>query len=291
MKEKALEFLKKALMPHPVALVILCALSGGALYYVFLRGIDKSFAAYFVYVFSFYTLCVSVFSVVLGLRRFDVKGILSDKSPFLRRYFEDRSFHFFLNFSSAIPLNIAYAVFKIVYGINIRSDWTVENGVYYVFLTVLRVLIVAGAIRGGEQEKKVVKISSAIISFLSLLYFFMVLEMYFNSRSPHYPGYVVYAAALYSFIKLGTAIRWCVKTRNIKSVSVSAGNTLKLANAFVSLIFLESGMLNIFGEGSKDEKTLIFVSGSVVAVYLFVSGLFMFSLVKKKWTGIRKSWV
>ena len=101
----------------------------------------------------------------------------------------------------------------------------------------------------------------------------MVLEMYYNASAPSYPGFVVYAAALYSFIKVGTAIKGYISTRKIKTPAIKVANAIKISHAFVSLIFLESGMLNIFGNGGKDERILLLVSGMVVAVFLLFSGV------------------
>lgn len=72
---------------------------------------------------------------------------------------------------------------------------------------------------------------------------------------------------------MGTAIKGYISTRKIKTPAIKVANAIKISHAFVSLIFLESGMLNIFGNGGKDERILLLVSGMVVAVFLLFSGV------------------
>ena len=271
MKDKFLGLLKRVLLISPVVIVILSLLSGLSLYYVFRFSLENSVFSIVVYVLSFYTLTADITSLVFFLRKFNVKEIkkrYSERSVLVKRYFEDKNFHFFLIFSFSIPLNVFYAVFKTVCGVYVSSSWMIENGIYYLFLSFMRLLVVMGAAKG---EKKSLRILYLTLTFSSFPYLFMVLEMYFNSYSPHYPGYIVYAAALYSFLKMGSAIKGVIQGGKASSPFIKGGNILKINHALVSMIFLESGMLNVFGEGMKGEKTLLLISGSAVALSLFLS--------------------
>ena len=51
---------------------------------------------------------------------------------------------------------------------------------------------------------------------------------------------------------------------------------------FVFMIFMESGMLNIFGSGSQEEKLILLLSGSVVALMVLLSGPLLLFWEKKR---------
>ena len=50
---------------------------------------------------------------------------------------------------------------------------------------------------------------------------------------------------------------------------------------FVFMIFMESGMLNIFGSGSQEEKLILLISGLAVAIMVLLSGSFLLLWGKK----------
>ena len=291
MKEKVERMIKKVVLVHPLLLVLFVILSSSSLFCIFYYSLEKSLISYFCYIFSFYTLSIFVIRVVSVIKRIDIKEEkkrLSDKNKVLERYFSDQKYHFFLLFSVSIPVNILYALIKTIYGVVINSHWIIENGIYYILLTMMRLIVIEGAKRGGKKEIVATRISSFILSLSSVLYLFMVLEMYYNASAPNYPGVIVYAAALYSFVKVGTAIKGYISIRNIKTPAIKVANTIKVSHAFVSLIFLESGMLNIFGSGGKDERTLLLVSGIVVAIFLLFSGVAVCINLKDSTSSISK---
>src|SRR5574344_345978 len=204
MKEKIFGNLKKCIMVNPLLLLVFILISTLSLICVFHYKMDESAFAYIAYVFSFYTLSVSVFRLTLLIKKIDIKKkkkALADRNMVAKRFFDDGRFHFFLLFSLSIPLNIGYAILKTVYGFVLHSNWIVQNGVYYALLTLMRFIIIRGAEK--NEEDKALKLSSIILSISSFHYLLMVLEMYLHTSSPHYPGYIVYVASLYAFIKVG----------------------------------------------------------------------------------------
>ena len=285
MKERVKMLMKRMLLPNAIVLGCAILVSALSLFWVFYYRNEESPLSYVAYVFSFYTLSVTTYRVVLVLRHFSIKKEkekLGELHPILRRYFRDSRFHFLLNFSLSLPLNILYAVLKTLYGIYIHSNWVLQNGVYYFLLTIMRVAVTYGAIKGGEKEKSALKATAIILSLSSVHYFHMVMEMYNNASFPHYPGYMVYLASLYSFVKVGSAIKGFVSKKGVYTPALKAGTVLKVCHAFVSLIFMESGMLNIFGSGSQEEKLILLLSGSVVALMVLLSGPLLLFWEKKR---------
>ena len=188
MKERVKILMKRMLLPNAIVLGCAILVSALSLFWVFYYSNEESPLSYAVYVFSFYTLSITTYRVVLVLRHFSIKKEkekLGALNPILKRYFQDSRFHFLLNFSLSLPLNILYAVLKTLYGIYIHSNWVLQNGVYYFLLTVMRVAVTYGAIKGGEKEKFALKSTALILSLSSIHYFHMVMEMYYNASFPH----------------------------------------------------------------------------------------------------------
>ena len=50
---------------------------------------------------------------------------------------------------------------------------------------------------------------------------------------------------------------------------------------FVFMIFMESGMPNIFGSGRQEEKLILLISGLAVAIMVLLSGSFLLLWGKK----------
>ena len=65
MKEKIYRNLKRCVMVNPLLLLVFILISTLSLIYVFHYKMDESAFAYIAYVFSFYTLSVSVFRLTL----------------------------------------------------------------------------------------------------------------------------------------------------------------------------------------------------------------------------------
>ena len=132
MKEIVKMLMKRMLLPNAIVLGCAILVSALSLFWVFYYRNEGSPLSYVVYVFSFYTLSVTTYRMVLILRGFSIrkeKEKLGELHPILRRYFRDSRFHFLLNFSLSLPLNILYAVLKTLYGIYIHSSWVLQNGV------------------------------------------------------------------------------------------------------------------------------------------------------------------
>ena len=73
MKEKIFGNLKKCIMVNPLLLLVFILISTLSLIYVFHYKMKESAFAYIAYIFSFYTLSVSVFRLTLFVRRIDIK--------------------------------------------------------------------------------------------------------------------------------------------------------------------------------------------------------------------------
>lgn len=105
-------------------------------------------------VFFFY----SVYTLVAGgLRELGPRvAKLADRNRFIRRFAKDYVFRTFVFSWMAFAVNIAYVIFEGVMGIVYGSLWRNALAMYYLFLTLIRGIIIVKEYksrRSGETEK------------------------------------------------------------------------------------------------------------------------------------------
>ncbi len=89
---------------------------------------------------------------------------------------------------------------------------------------------------------------------------------------------ITIAIATYTFTSLTMAIIDSIKYRKYNSPILSAGKSISLAAACVSMLTLETTMLTIFNDGSKSvlfRKMMLGISGAVVSVVIITMALYM----------------
>ena len=116
---------------------------------------------------------------------------------------------------------------------------------------------------------------------LALIIFFMV---YWN-RTFHHHEITTIALAAYTFTSFTFAIINMIKYRKNTSPVYSASRAVSLAAACVSMLTLESTMLNTFGDGSmslSERRTLLAVSGGVISAFIIAMAIYMIAVATKK---------
>lgn len=75
---------------------------------------------------------------------------------------------------------------------------------------------------------------------------FLILIVHKNSQAG-YPGFLIYFAAVYAFLKIGMAISSARRFRQYGSPVLSAAKTLSLIAAMISILSLETAVLSRYG--------------------------------------------
>ena len=272
MKKGLKNIILKAFLLDWLLIVILVNTSAILLYDVFHFSLSETIFAQFVYVYSFYSLTVLVIWIVNKVRKARKEGYLSGKlkeHEMIRAVYENKELKFFLLFVISAPINIIYSIYKLVLGGYLGSWWILENGLYGIITTAIRLILFSLFYKGGEIEKKSLKVTTCAMPFLILIYMFMFADMLKNSSFHSYPGHLIYLEALYVFTKMGTSIKWFV--RKTHSPALSAARILKVSQALVSIIFLAGSMLFTFSQGGNEERVILIVSGGSVLVLLISS--------------------
>ena len=197
---------------------------------------------------------------------------------------------------TALPgmgLNLIYAVFNGVIGITARSAWYGSLSAYYLLLCVMRFLSVSYAKQiytekeqGDDQEKRELKVyrkcgMMLCVSSIALGGAVIMLVIGYGGKS--YPGYLIYAAAVYTFCKLTISIINMVKVRKEKSLLLKTLRNISYTDALVSLLALQTALFAAFGRGAGElVPTMNAVTGSAVCLMILGLGIFMIYDAKKQ---------
>lgn len=287
--EKFKLILKKIFFLPPLATILISLPSFIFVFSVLGMGINGA-AAYIAYGLSAYGLVIAITgfkpivqAVRLGINSHPlVKKLFSH--PFGGRYLKDAAFRAEVSIYPSLVINMMYAATKMLFGILYNSVWFITLSVYYILLVIMRFLVLTTARRKHIKadiidELRSYRICGILLVFMNMALSGMILYIVRHDGGYDYPGVLIYVMAIYAFYAVITAIINIVKFRRHGSPVLSAAKAINLTAALVSMLALETAMLNQFGqnEDSLFRRIMTAASGSVVC--LFVLGMAIYMIV------------
>ncbi len=220
----------------------------------------------------------------------------SENKPFWNRLFREYGFRTILFSAGSFAVNIAFAVYNGSVAIVIRSIWFGALAAYYILLIVLRGILIGyhamrqKAVKAGQAEKitllkdaRVYRICGIVLLLLPIALSFAILQMVRANDSFVHTGITIYAYAIYAFYKISVAIYNFVKTRRANEMTVRAVRNINLADAFVSILALQTAMFREFDVGGTvTVPTMNAVTGAVVCGLTAIIGICMIVIAAKK---------
>ena len=257
--------------------------AAAAMGYVFLWGHQSDWTAGPAYALSAYVLALVCVRAVrfAGHARQHV-GTAMDRFPLIRRYFEDVSFKTRVSLYCSLGLNVLYAMMKFAFGVYYRSVWFGTLAVYYLLLAVTRFALVRYASRNSfgadlRSEWRHYRLCGVILLLMNLALTGVVIMVVRENAGFHYAGYLIYIMAMYAFYNITMAIVNVMKYRKYHSPVMSAAKALRLAAALVSMLALETAMLEQFGGGStaRFRELMTAWTGRAVCCIILVIAVYM----------------
>ena len=187
-------------------------------------------------------------------------------------------------------INVAFAAYNGVLGALMRSLWFGALASYYVVLIILRGgVLVYSALRGravrlGRDERTLKKndltqygVCGALLTLLPVCLSFAILLTVRDGFGFEHRGLTIYVFALYAFVKIIAAIVTAVKTRRTDRLPARALRCINLADAFVSILALQTAMFKEFAtaDGEINVAVMNAATGGVVCALTAALGVFM----------------
>lgn len=281
------------LFPHIAVLIVLTPVSAAVLIYALIYMSSDSLVSILSYVLAFYILLVWLLKVpklVLKFKNFKTQN------KYARLWNDDTHLRVKISLFGSLVLNSAYAVFQLGLGFYHRSFWYFSLFGYYILLAVMRASLAQHTKKYDAGEKmrvELIKYRACGIVFLvmntvlTVMIFFMV----HLNRSVRHHEITTIAMAAYTFTSMTLAIINIVKYRKYQSPVYSASKAISLAAACVSMLTLESTMLETFGNEQMTEeikKLFLGISGGVVSVFIILMAVYMIIGSTKKIRNTKK---
>ncbi len=236
--------------------------------------------AYLSYFLASYTLtvwCARIPRIVTALKAFKAEN------KYARRWLDDARLRVNVSLYGSLIWNALYGLFQLWLGFYHNTFWFCSLGTYYICLSVMRFFLVRHTSRFAPGEKIVMEyrkyrnsgwILLVLNLSLTLIIFFMV---YWNRTFEHHMITAI-AMAAYTFTALTLAIINVTKYRKYNSPVFSAAKAISLASALVSMLTLESTMLNTFGDGTisvVEQKWMLGASGGCISLIIVLTAIYM----------------
>lgn len=276
----------KVIDPHGFWCLLCLLISVFSLTFIFSNGQQHSFSAGAVYALSTYTLIIVSWKLIKVCKKLKKQLYAHELT---NRILCDALFRTRLSMAATLCINLIYAAIKLYSGIYYSSIWFVTLAVYYTILAVMRFLLVIPFYRYeiGTQlvkEGHIAGICGLLLFLLTMVLGAAALQMILKNQTYDYPGSLIYAAALYAFYSVGVSLYNWFKYRLQNSPLLFAAKNSSLASALVSMLALQTAMLNRFGSDEHFKMVMNIFSSTAVCLIVLILSLFMI----RKSMGIKK---
>ena len=184
----------------------------------------------------------------------------------------------------SLAANIAFALLELTEGLYFNSIWLVAIGVYYAVLGVMRFFLLRSIRSADEQHGRKAYFRTAILlNVLTVTMTGIFAQLIIDDQSFHYPGVLIYAMALWAFIKIILAVKNLIRRRKEEELILAAARCLSFAAALMSILALQTALISQFGEDAVDfAHTMNGVAGAVITALLITLSAMMLAKATKK---------
>jgi len=243
--------------------------------------------SYVFYALSAIFLAYSVYTVVLFIPIWKKKIVeILQKREFTEKILAHYGFRTVIFSIFSFALSILFAIYNGVIALYSKTLWYGALAAYYILLVTLRWGVLGylnkkrkGKIEYSEIEKrnreiKIYRTSGIILIILPICLSFAILEMVAADRAFERLGLTIYFAATYAFYKIITACYNFFKARKGDDLIVQTARNINLADAFVSILALQTSMFHSFAAG-QNYGFANAITGAVVCALTVALGIIM----------------
>lgn len=273
------QILLKILFPHIALVIALACISAAMLIYSL--GFDHAnnmiqYISYFLSAYSLTIICARMPAVFGRVRR------VKRENKYLSKYFDSAALRVKVSLYYSLALNIGYAAMQLWLGIYNHSIWFYALSVYYALLAFMRFFLLRGTQRGRRKtdlhlEYLSCRFCGMMLLLLNIALSVIVFYMVNQNRGFSYHYIVTIAMAAYTFFTFTTAVVNLIRYTRYGSPVISASKGINLAAALVSMLALETAMLNAFGQENSTmfRKAMTARTGAAVCILILSMAIYM----------------
>ncbi|MCL2019750.1 MAG: hypothetical protein FWG70_08330 [Oscillospiraceae bacterium] len=257
--------------------VVLFVLCTAALVFVFVFDLLETIPAYIIYTFTTYSYVMLGFNFPKIIR--NVKAVIS-KNKIGNRFITDISFRVKLSLYVSFSFNLLYAVFRLVASVLYSSYWFGAEAFFYIILCIIRFLLLRFVKKEDtdlQKEFRQYRICGVLLFVMNVALTGVLYQMIRQGQGYEYPGFLIFAAALFAFCCFISSAISIIAFRKYKSPVLSATRAINFAKALVAMFALQNAMFSSFG-GEEDlllENIMNIVFGIIFSLFIFGMSIFM----------------
>lgn len=181
------------------------------------------------------------------------------------QYKQDRIFRASVNLQLVMVLNYLYAAYNLLTALQSGSVWLLSLGVYTLMLAIVRTDLTLSHHRGRKlppdalprHESRCYRRVAWSLLALNVPIGGLTLLMVSGQSVSALPGHLIYLSALYTFVMMFLAISNLIRFRKLGSPILSAAKVLSLVAALLSLLTLQSALIDRFGTAQGSFRLLM----------------------------------
>lgn len=268
--------------PLAVFYLVTAIAVGGSVYFM-AADIMHSPPAYIFFALAAVSIVYCIYTIVYFAPKIKKAFVaFAEKHEFTHNLLSNYGFRTVVFATGSFAINIAYAVFEGVLGIVSLSIWYGALSAYYIVLSVMRGRIIFGrrkskALEGADEEirnAKMYRTCGISLLVLTLALSAAVVQMVYAQKAFEHAGLMIFAAAAYTFYKVILSIVNIVKSRRQADLTIRAIRNINMADAMVSILALQTAMLQMFSDG-RDMSFANAATGGAVCLLTIALGIFM----------------
>lgn len=243
--------------------------------------------AYVFYGVAAVFLAYAVYTVIIFVPIWKRKIIqILQKHDFTARMLSHYSYRTIIFSISSFTLSVLFAAYNTAIAVYTKTLWYGALAAYYIFLVILRwgVLGYVNKRRksGGEytpferaeNEIKIYRATGIILIILPVCLSAAIFEMVVENRAFERLGLTIYVAATYAFYKIIMSCYNFFKARRTDDLIVQSTRNINLADAFVSILTLQTSMFHSFAAG-QNYAFANALTGAAVCALTIILGILM----------------
>ncbi len=230
-----------------------------------------------------FTIILVIFTIVnilipLPDHVYKVKAIIY-KNKFATRYVYDYEYRSNIVMQIGFLGNTAYALINLFLGLISGQVWFIAIGVFYTIFGFLKfaLLVKQAHLLKSEnmRERKatalrVWRFFGASVLIINVPNTIMVAQMIYNNKNYYYGPIITFIYFIYTSIYFVAAVVKVFQARMRKNPIFTAYSNMSFCGALMSVLALQTAMINAFGLGDAMRRTANTITGSLVITIFYI---------------------
>ncbi len=220
-----------------------------------------------------------------------------EKREFTNRLLRNFGFRTVVFSFGSFLMSLIFSAFNAYMGIVNLSIWYGALAAYYIALALLRGGLLVTHSRKGKTDNlhkrelvtaKTYRASGGVLLLLNIALSSAIAQMIFSDGHFSYAGWTIFAYAAYAFYKITMSIINLVRAHKQSDLTVQAIRNINLTDAAVSILALQTALLNTFTDGTINISYMNTLTGIVVSVFSVGMGIYMIISGTKRIKNLRE---